>query len=88
MECKLDVDEEAYVKMYGPELMEIVFAWTQGATFAQICKMSSFFEGSIIRAIRNLEELLRQMNAASKVIGNDALEAKFAEGKPKKQEIL
>jgi ATP-dependent RNA helicase DOB1 len=39
------------------------------------------FEGSLIRAFRRLEELLRQMSAAAKVIGNTELEVKFAQGK-------
>lgn len=36
--------------------------------------------GSIIRCMRRLEELLRQMCQASKAIGNTELENKFAEG--------
>lgn len=42
--------------------------------------MTSIFEGSIIRCIRNLEELLRQCCNAAKVIGNNELEGKFSEG--------
>lgn len=37
------------------------------------------FSGSIIRAMRRLEELMRQMIQAAKAIGID-LENKFAEG--------
>ena len=36
--------------------------------------------GSIIRCMRRLEELLRQMCQAAKVIGNTELENKFADG--------
>jgi ATP-dependent RNA helicase DOB1 len=36
--------------------------------------------GSIIRCMRRLEELLRQLCAAAKSIGNSELENKFAEG--------
>jgi superfamily II RNA helicase len=36
--------------------------------------------GSIIRTVKRLEELLRQMCAAAKAIGNTELENKFAEG--------
>lgn len=43
--------------------------------------MTSVFEGSLIRAFRRLEELLRQMGAAAKAIGNVELENKFADGK-------
>ena len=38
------------------------------------------YTGSIIRAMRRLEELLRQMCQAAKAIGNTELENKFAEG--------
>lgn len=37
--------------------------------------------GSIIRCMRRLEEVLRQMCSAAKAIGNTELENKFAEGK-------
>lgn len=43
--------------------------------------MTDVFEGSIIRCIRRLEEILRQMCQAAKTIGNTELENKFAEGK-------
>lgn len=36
--------------------------------------------GSIIRAMRRLEETLRQMVQAAKAIGNTELENKFSEG--------
>ena len=42
--------------------------------------MTDVFEGSIIRCIRRLEEVLRQMCQAAKTIGNTELENKFAGG--------
>jgi len=42
--------------------------------------MSPVFEGSLIRAFRKLEELLRQLMQAAKKIGNSELESKLAEG--------
>ena len=39
-----------------------------------------YFVGSIIRCMRRLEELLRQMVQAAKSIGNTELENKFSEG--------
>ncbi|XP_067842027.1 exosome RNA helicase MTR4 isoform X1 [Heptranchias perlo] len=79
-EAKLEVDEEMYLDSFRPHLMDVVFTWANGATFAQICKMTEVFEGSIIRCMRRLEELLRQMCQAAKAIGNTELENKFAEG--------
>lgn len=78
-EAKLEIDENAYIESFKPHLMDIVYAWSKGASFAHICKMTDAFEGSIIRCMRRLEELLRQMSQAAKVIGNTDLENKFAE---------
>ncbi|KAI7863459.1 rRNA-processing arch domain-containing protein [Spinellus fusiger] len=79
-ECKMNIDEEEYVQKFKPQLMDVVFAWCQGAKFYQICKMTEVYEGSLIRIFRRLEELLRQMCAAAKSIGNSELENKFSEG--------
>ncbi|KAL4617560.1 superkiller viralicidic activity 2-like 2 [Arapaima gigas] len=79
-EAKLDVDEDTYLNSFRPHLMDVVYTWANGSTFAQICKMTDVFEGSIIRCMRRLEELLRQMCQAAKAIGNTELENKFAEG--------
>ena len=42
-------------------------------------KMTNTYEGSLIRLFRRLEELLRQMAEAAKVMGNDDLKKKFEE---------
>ncbi|XP_031351055.1 exosome RNA helicase MTR4 [Photinus pyralis] len=76
-EARLDLDEESYVEKFKPSLMDVVFAWCNGAVFSELCKMTDIFEGSIIRCMRRLEELLRQMVQASKTIGNTDLEDKF-----------
>jgi ATP-dependent RNA helicase DOB1 len=39
--------------------------------------MTEVYEGSLIRLFRRLEELLRQMAQAAKVMGSDELAAKF-----------
>lgn len=41
--------------------------------------MTNTFEGSLIRLFRRLEELLRQMGEAAKVMGNEDLKKKFEE---------
>ncbi|KAK1174600.1 hypothetical protein AOXY_G2123 [Acipenser oxyrinchus oxyrinchus] len=79
-EAKLEIDEEMYLNSFRPHLMDVVYTWANGSTFSQICKMTDVFEGSIIRCMRRLEELLRQMCQAAKAIGNTELENKFAEG--------
>ena len=41
--------------------------------------MTEVYEGSLIRLFRRLEELLRQMGQAGKVMGSDELAGKFEE---------
>lgn len=41
--------------------------------------MTNAYEGSLIRLFRRLEELLRQMAQAGKVMGSDELSKKFEE---------
>ncbi|ORZ40579.1 rRNA-processing arch domain-domain-containing protein [Catenaria anguillulae PL171] len=88
-EAKLEINEQEVLDMYKPDLMDVVYAWAQGAKFNQICKMTDVFEGSLVRNFRLLEELLKQMGNAAKAIGNQDLELKFAEGITKiKRDII
>jgi ATP-dependent RNA helicase DOB1 len=41
--------------------------------------MTDVYEGNLIRVFRRLEELLRQMGQAAKVMGSGELEKKFEE---------
>ncbi|CAK7219412.1 ATP-dependent RNA helicase mtr4 [Sporothrix curviconia] len=76
-ESKLDVNEEEYVASLKWQLMETVLAWAKGASFADICKMTNAYEGSLVRLFRRLEELLRQMAEAGKVMGSEEITKKF-----------
>ena len=78
-EAKIELDEEQYIGRFKPFMMDVVHEWCKGASFSQICKITELFEGSVIRSMRRLEELLRQMVQASKNIGNTELENKFSE---------
>jgi len=79
-DAKLIVDEEEYVNSFNPGLVNVTYAWCTGAKFAEICKLTDTFEGSIIRVLRRLEELLRQLAAASLSIGNAELKEMFEDG--------
>uniref|UniRef100_A0A8C1Q2Q4 Exosome RNA helicase MTR4 n=1 Tax=Cyprinus carpio TaxID=7962 RepID=A0A8C1Q2Q4_CYPCA len=73
-EAKLDVDEDTYLNQFRPHLMDVVYTWANNSCFPEMTKCS------IIRCMRRLEELLRQMCQAAKAIGNTELENKFATG--------
>ncbi|KAJ6064000.1 hypothetical protein N7499_012680 [Penicillium canescens] len=78
-ESKMALNEDEYVSSFKWELMEVVYDWSQGKSFADICKMTDVYEGSLIRVFRRLEECLRQMAQAAKVMGSEDLESKFEE---------
>ena len=46
-------------------------------------KLTDVFEGSIVRVIRRLEELLRQLGCAATAIGNMELKKLFEDGAAK-----
>ena len=80
-EAKLPVEVEEYVERFRPDLVDLVHAWCGGAKFVEVCKMCDWYEGSIVRTMHRLEELLRQLMDAAKLVGNDDLEARCAEAR-------
>ena len=60
--------------------MEAVFAWCKGAKFVDVQKLTGTFEGTTIRTLRRLEELVRQLASAAKAVGNHELQSKFEQG--------
>merc|ERR1719213_664368 len=79
----LPVDEVEYVDRFNPDLMEVLFQWTNGAKFVDLTKFTDAFEGTIIRVIRRLDELLRQLASAAFAVGNFELKAKFDDASAK-----
>uniref|UniRef100_A0A1J3ESM8 RNA helicase n=1 Tax=Noccaea caerulescens TaxID=107243 RepID=A0A1J3ESM8_NOCCA len=78
-ECKLEINVEEYVEStIRPFLMDVIYSWSKGASFAEIIQMTDIFEGSIIRSARRLDEFLNQLRAAADAVGESSLESKFA----------
>ncbi|CAX40855.1 DEAD-box ATP-dependent RNA helicase, putative [Candida dubliniensis CD36] len=73
----LEIVEKDYIEQFNLALVEVVFVWSNGASFSSICKMTDIYEGSIIRALRREIELIKQLVDASKIIGNQELVDKF-----------
>ncbi|XP_024023551.1 DExH-box ATP-dependent RNA helicase DExH9 [Morus notabilis] len=89
LECKVQIDVESFATSFRPDIMEAVYAWAKGSKFYEIMSVTPVFEGSLIRAIRRLEEVLQQLIEAAKSIGETELEAKFEEAVSKiKRDIV
>eukprot|EP00825_Cyclidium_porcatum_P025149 TRINITY_DN27418_c0_g2_i1.p1 TRINITY_DN27418_c0_g2~~TRINITY_DN27418_c0_g2_i1.p1 ORF type:complete len:231 (-),score=59.69 TRINITY_DN27418_c0_g2_i1:171-863(-) len=78
-ESKINIEEKQYLGSLKPQLVDIVYNWCKGATFKEICAQCDVYEGQIIRGMRRLDELLKQMENAAKVIGNLELAQKFVD---------
>lgn len=79
-EAKMEIDVDEYLESFKPAMIDVVYSWATGSTFADICKMTDIFEGSVIRCMRRLDELNREMCCAARAIGNTELESKFSQG--------
>ncbi|XP_009103109.1 DExH-box ATP-dependent RNA helicase DExH9 isoform X1 [Brassica rapa] len=89
LDCKVDIDVESFVHSFRPDIMEAVYAWAKGSKFYEIMEIARVFEGSLIRAIRRMEEVLQQLIVAAKSIGETQLEAKLEEAVSKiKRDIV
>merc|ERR1712151_100509 len=81
LENKLPIDVEEYVGKLKPQLMDVVLGWLEGKRFYEIMNQCNLYEGSVVRVIRRLEELVRELATAAKQIGNQELEKKLTEGR-------
>jgi antiviral helicase SKI2 len=70
-------------------LFEVVYEWASGTSFADICKITSVLEGSIVRCITQLDQLCREVRDAARVIGDFVLFSKMEECETKiKRDIV
>ncbi|GMS82438.1 hypothetical protein PENTCL1PPCAC_4613 [Pristionchus entomophagus] len=69
--------EGEYVDSFKPSLMEATKQWVKGVGFAALLKKTELYEGSIIRSLRRLEELLKEVSAAAGVAENEELQNRF-----------
>ncbi|CAI5967791.1 unnamed protein product [Closterium sp. NIES-64] len=68
VETYIALDVETYVASFRPDIMEAVFGWCHGAAFADVLAAADTFEGSLIRAMRRLEELLQEVRVGDGVL--------------------
>lgn len=65
-----------------PSLMEVTYRWAKGAKFVDVIGLTTAYEGDIVRMMRRLEEMLRQLAGAARspAIGSLELHDKFLKG--------
>ena len=79
-ESGLEVNVEETQLALNPSLMKTITLWVEGKSFAEVCLESDEYEGNIIRSIKRLYEMLKQLASCADVLGNKAMRKKFDEG--------
>ncbi|XP_063704669.1 superkiller complex protein 2 [Culicoides brevitarsis] len=60
-------------------LMEVVYEWARNKPFAEIMELTDVKEGIIVRCIQQLNEILKDVKDAARIIGNSTLPNKMEE---------
>lgn len=58
-------------------LSGVVYEWARGKPFKDLMNMTEVQEGSIVRCITRLDELLKDIRNAARVVGNPSLYRKM-----------
>lgn len=69
IKCGLPQKVEDFVDSLKFGLVEVVHRWAEGSSFGEILKITDEQEGIIVRCIQRLDEVLRAVKAACKLIG-------------------
>lgn len=58
-------------------LMEVCYEWARGMSFASITELTDVLEGTIVRCIVRLDEVLRECQSAARTVGDSAMYTKM-----------
>jgi antiviral helicase SKI2 len=79
MQKECGMKETEYVDQFHFGLVQVVYEWARGMPFAQITQLTDVQEGVIVRTIQRLDETLRDVKDAARVIGDPILYQKMDE---------
>ncbi|KAH0785860.1 Superkiller viralicidic activity 2-like 2 [Histomonas meleagridis] len=72
LECGVDIDVEKFKREFNTSFINIALDWVNGISFSDLMKSNeNEFEGSIIRTMKRLDELINQMAKASTILNNN-----------------
>lgn len=81
-ECEFKSPPGDYVDQFSFNLCEAVYEWAKKTSFVEIMKVASkqeIQEGTIVRCVQRLYDLLKDAAAAAKLVGNDEICDKMKE---------
>jgi len=74
----VECDIEEWQKVCNFSIARLIHAWTRGVSFLEIVENTWIQEGTIVRAIVRLEEMLRKLIKVAKILDNEPLENQLA----------
>ena len=77
------VSDEDLLEKTNPSMFEVIQKWYEGASFAEVCKVANQYEGVLIRGIKRLYELLKELAECGEALGNKDLQLRFEEAQSK-----
>ncbi|XP_074653939.1 superkiller complex protein 2-like isoform X2 [Tubulanus polymorphus] len=78
-ECGMVAPGVDYTDRLRFGLMEVVFEWARGMPFSEIILLTDVQEGIIVRCIQRLDEVLKDVRNAARIVGEPILQSKMEE---------
>ncbi|KAI5087367.1 helicase SKI2W isoform X1 [Silurus meridionalis] len=76
-ECGLSQTAEDFVSQFKFGLTEVVYCWARGMPFAEIAQLTDVQEGTVVRCIQRLDEVLKEVRQAARIVGDSVLGSKM-----------
>jgi ATP-dependent RNA helicase DOB1 len=69
-----------YVDSFKDALVGVVYNWSKGTHFDEIMRDTDLFEGTVVRCMRRLDELMMELHRAARAVGSEELAVTFEKG--------
>ncbi|KAM9838391.1 superkiller complex protein 2 [Aulostomus maculatus] len=76
-ECGIPQTAEEYVGQFKFGLTEVVYCWARGMPFSEIAQLTDVQEGTVVRCIQRLDEVLKEVRQAARIVGDSVLGSKM-----------
>ncbi|KPP75355.1 helicase SKI2W-like [Scleropages formosus] len=76
-DCGLAQSAEDFVAQFKFGLTEVVYCWARGMPFSEIAQLTDVQEGTVVRCIQRLDEVLREVRQAARIVGDSVLGSKM-----------
>ncbi|XP_070840118.1 superkiller complex protein 2 [Chaetodon trifascialis] len=76
-DCGIPQTAEEFVSQFKFGLTEVVYCWARGMPFAEIAQLTDVQEGTVVRCIQRLDEVLKEVRQAARIVGDSVLGSKM-----------